>query len=85
MEAGETPAEAVVRELLEETGLTATSVRYLFRWESTTNRHDAFLIDADGEVVASEEVTSFVWWDKQEKLPLFPHVMAILQRLVGDE
>jgi 8-oxo-dGTP diphosphatase len=81
IEAGETPADAVARELREETGLVADKLEFLFIWESPTNRHHTFLIEAAGEAALSDEVVSFVWWDRKKMLPLFPHVNAILSRL----
>ena len=81
IESGETPAEAVVRELREETGLLANKLEFLFIWESPTNRHHTFLIEAEGEAMLSDEVVSFIWWDRRQMLPLFPHVNAILSRL----
>jgi 8-oxo-dGTP diphosphatase len=81
IEAGETPVEAVARELREETGLVANRLEFLFRWESVTNRHHAFLIEAPGEASLSDEVVSLIWWDRRRMLPLAPHVNAILSRL----
>ena len=91
VEEGEGPADAVVRELREETGLTAKTTEYLFVYDGPINkrrifnRHRVFRVEADGAVEVGSEIDTFLWWDKQEELPLFPHVMAILQRLVGDE
>ena len=81
IEVGETPAGAVVRELREETGLVANKLEFLFAWDGPTNRHHSFLIEAEGEATLSDEVVSFVWWDRRQMLPLFPHVNAILSRL----
>ena len=44
IEGRETPEEEVVRELREETGLVSESVEFLFTWESSTNRHHAFMV-----------------------------------------
>lgn len=81
IEAGETPVEAVLRELREETGLVANRLEFLFAWESSANRHHSFRIEAEGEATLSDEVASFIWWDRNEKLPMWPHVNAILSRL----
>ena len=85
IEAGETPVAAVTRELREETSLITDRADFPFRWDSSTHRHHAFLIEAEGEVVAGEEIDSFLWWDRRRELPLYPHVEAILRRLDGIE
>ena len=81
VEAGELPADAVARELLEETSLKARQVDYLFEWESTTNRHHAFRVVAEGLVRPGEEIESFLWWDRRQAIRSHPHVGAILSRL----
>ena len=79
---GERPEVAVVRELLEETTLTATAVRYLFAHGGKYNRHHVFSVDAEGEVDVSQDplVVEFVWWDGKSDVPVFPHVSEILAR-----
>ena len=79
---GESPEAAVVRELLEETTLTATDVRFLFRHGGKYNRHHVFSVDAEGEVDVSQDplVVEFVWWDGKSDVPVFPHVSEILAR-----
>ena len=86
IEPGEFPASAAARELLEETGLTATKTDYLFIVETVTNRHHVFLIDATGEVNIGntpdgETIGGYLWWDRQEAIKAFGHVEAILERL----
>ena len=86
VEQGESPAEAAVRELFEETGLTATQPDYQFIVETAINRHHVFLIDAHGEVDIEntpdgETIGGFLWWDRQEAIEAFGHVEAILERL----
>ena len=85
VEAGELPSDAVARELLEETGLRATRVEFLFEWESAIHRHHAFLIEAGREVEPGEEIESFLWWDRRQEIRSYAHVDAILSRLDGIE
>ena len=82
IEPGESPMEAAVRELREETGLEAKQVDYLFTWDSEIFRHHAFRIETEGEVtIQPEEIAEFRWWDRKEELSIFGHVEAILERL----
>ena len=86
IEQGESPTTAAARELLEETGLTATQTDYLFIVETAINRHHVFLIDARGEVdigttPEGETIGGYLWWDRQEAIEAFGHVEAILERL----
>ena len=45
VEKGETPSEAVLRELYEETGAIARSCNYFAQYEVTTNDDELFLKD----------------------------------------
>lgn len=60
VEPGEQPAEAAVRELREETGLTATRVEYLFQWASSVTRHHVFRVEADGACGLEPKSETFV-------------------------
>ena len=51
IEDGESPEKAAVRELLEETGMTATSTEWLFVWDSTAARHHVFRVESEGEPI----------------------------------
>lgn len=81
IEPGEAPMAAAVRELREETGLTAARTESMFVWESAIQRHHACRVEAVGEVDMGPEISEFKWWDRRECLPTFPHVEAILERL----
>ena len=78
---GEPPAVAAERELLEETGLSATRTESLFVLETAVNRHHVFLVEADGDVEMGHEISEFRWWDRREPIPTHPHVESILGRL----
>ena len=81
IEPGEQSVETAVRELHEETGLTATRTEFVFDWASSANRHHVFLVEADGDVRTGAEISGFRWWDRLEPLPTHAHVEAILARL----
>ncbi len=81
IEDGESPDEAAVRELREETGMTATSTEWLFVWESTAARHHVFRVEAEGDPKKGGEVDELLWWDGERPLTTNPHVRVILERL----
>lgn len=56
VEEGETPREAAVREPREETGLSGGVVRELARVRKDGRREHCFLMDAEGDIGAAEEL-----------------------------
>ncbi len=81
IEDDELPIIAAARELHEETGLEATSIRYLFTHEGKYNDHHLYEVEAEGEVVVQGEVDGFTWWDTKDDTPVYPHVRGIVTRL----
>ena len=83
IEDGESPEEAAVRELREETGMTATATatESLFTWDSAVARHHVFRVDAEGEAKTGGEVAELLWWDGKGHLETAPHVNVILEKL----
>ena len=85
IERGELPLNAVGRELREETSLRATKIEYLFNYATATNNHTVFRTETEGDVAIGHEIDAFIWWDRNETLPLFPHVRGILSKLENSE
>ena len=85
IEDGELPIIAAARELMEETGLEATAIRYLFTFGGKYNDHHIYEVEAEGEVSAMGEVDGFIWWDMVDDTPVFPHVRGILDRYMRSE
>ena len=92
VEAGETPAECVKREALEETGLTLEQVRYrgLITFVFEDKDELAFLYTCDvfhGEVIADCGEGDLVWVDKEAlpNLPVWEGDRIFLSRLNQSE
>ena len=81
IEDDELPIIAAARELHEETGLEATSIKYLFTHEGKYNDHHLYEVEAEGDVVVQGEVDDFTWWDTKDDTPVYPHVRGIVTRL----
>ncbi len=83
---GETIEAAAVRELFEETGLVATRAEYRYAFETASNRHHVFAIEADGvldedRIKPDGEIRGFLWWDMESDVPVYPSVMEVRNRL----
>jgi len=80
---GESPTAAATRELLEETGLTTLSLRFLFHHESPTNLHHVYYCEAEGDPVAADDADYLVFLDQpamESTLNLSPATRTILTR-----
>ena len=96
VETGETLEQAVQRELLEETGLTATAYRPL-REIHIDGRSDGHPVDylltvfgaayAGGEAMASDdaETAAFYTLSEMTALPLAGSVFAVAEELLGSK
>ena len=60
---GESRRNAAIRELLEETGLSATKCSYLFEYNSYYNFHKVFLIEATGVAKPRKEIKNLAYFD----------------------
>ena len=93
IEPGESPTDTVARELLEETGLIAGKIDFLFdSYEDWSDRsgyhydgaaHSVFSVDAPGEVALGPELCEFAWADSVAEIPLRDHAQGVLRRLRG--
>ena len=88
VDSGETIEAAARRELLEETGLVATRTEYLYAFETASNRHHVFTVEAEGpldegRIKADGEIHGFLWWDMDSEVPVYPSVTEVRNRLRG--
>ncbi len=84
MQGRETPEEAVVRELEEETGLNAVSVSPLPYCQTSDmyNTYLVFDVETTGSVrIDSVELSASRGRDGRESLPLFGYVNRVLSQL----
>ncbi len=90
MEEGETPAEAIYREACEELitdALNPKLFEFLMNFEETASsdpnlKIDYYLFNYKGEfnipLQTSEEITDFVWYNTNTKVPLSPTLEHIV-------
>ncbi len=80
---GELPITAAARELHEETGLLAVSLRFLFHHESPTNLHHVYFCEAAGIPMAADDAETLLFLDQpatESALNLSPATRTILSR-----
>jgi len=78
IEWGETLKQAIIRELYEETGLKAESVRYLFNYKGrklhkkhgklVKNDVSVFYIESNGHPKPQNEIKRITFWTNKRKL-----------------
>jgi len=93
LEFGETPEQALTRELMEETGLSARIVSMLqtwnfFRGDDTQIVGITYLCEADSDhVQLSSEHDAFAWvfFDDLMKYSIFPPVLNDIEKLDFEE
>ena len=87
VETGETLEEAVNREVMEETGLTVTNIRYFASqpWPYPCGLMVGFTADyAGGTIHVQREELKSVAWFHRDHLPKLPEKLSIARRLVDD-
>lgn len=85
IERGESAMEAGVRELREETMLTALRAEFLFDHEGTTQYHKVIWALVQGRVqIQRKELSDHMWWAGHESVSLLDSAKAILERRAAD-
>ncbi|HTT59517.1 MAG TPA: NUDIX hydrolase [Acidimicrobiales bacterium] len=76
LESGESPHEAAIRELAEETGIRVDRLalvaraEFMFESQATVHLAAVFSLGLDGapHLVENDELTGFMWWDPRGDL-----------------
>ena len=85
VETGESLEEAVHREVMEETGLTITNIKYFGSqpWPYPSGLMIGFTADyADGEIHLQKEELSRGRWFRKDNLPTLPEKLSIARKLI---
>lgn len=83
IEANESAAAAVIRELHEETGLFAESVIYLFDHESSSSQHKVFYVQAGGQPQLCGETRYLAYFTPGADLHMSAETRDILARFLA--
>jgi ADP-ribose pyrophosphatase YjhB (NUDIX family) len=88
---GESREKAAIRELREETGLRATSCKYLFEYDEPDdgrkirNLHKVFLIEAEGKPKPNNhDVHHLAFWKPDCNIKLSPTTTIIVNRYITE-
>lgn len=81
-EPGEPRIMTAIRELYEETGLVAESVRYLFDFESIHYHHKVFHVTASGNPRPRSEVANLTYY-RPDMPDLYPSSRAIIEQFLS--
>ena len=87
VETGESLEEAVHREVLEETGLTITNLRYFGSqpWPYPSGLMVGFHADyVSGEIKLQKEELAAGQWFTKDNLPEIPEKLSIARRIIDD-
>ena len=85
VETGESLEEAVHREVMEETGLTITNIKYFGSqpWPYPSGPMIGFTADyVDGEIHLQKEELSRGRWFRKDNLPILPEKLSIARKLI---
>ena len=79
---GESYIAAVTREVYEETGLSASEVKYLFDLETKNNVHKVHLVKTQGSLRKGHQITHIRFYNEstKEKYRLAWHVKPIIEK-----
>ena len=84
IEHNETTITAGTRELNEELRLPVHSITRCYEadFKGSLSFHKVCLATIDNEPhLTGNELDRFIWWDMKSKIPIYPHVIHILQKL----
>ncbi len=79
---GETRKNAAIRELREETGLRAYSVKFLFSIKTAMD-HKVFLIKANGHPRPRMEIKHIRWWTPESKFRISGGTRKIIEKFLA--
>jgi 8-oxo-dGTP pyrophosphatase MutT (NUDIX family) len=78
----ESRRRAAIRELYEETGLRATSIKFLFNIKTSMD-HKVFLIRAKGHPRPRMEIKHIRWWTPESKFRISHGTKRIIEKFLS--